>query len=72
MKINLFDIYNFRKLKKCRLEISNRETVFVGDNNSGKIASMDILIRFLVKQKRNEISTIDFTLSNCYNNRLTR
>ena len=64
MKIKLFDIQNFRKLKDCRIELSDRETVFVGANNSGKTSAMDALIHFLVKARRKEISTTDFTLSN--------
>ena len=41
MKINFIDVQNFRKLKNCRVEISEKETVFVGANNSGKTSAMD-------------------------------
>jgi len=64
MQVKFFDIQNFRKLKNCRLELSNKETVFVGANNSGKTSAMDMLICFLVKSKRKMITTTDFTLSN--------
>lgn len=64
MKIAHIEIQNFRKLKSCRVEFSNKETVFVGANNSGKTSAMDALILFLEKNGRKSISTTDFTLSN--------
>lgn len=64
MKIKFIDIQNFRKLKNCRLELSDKETVFVGANNSGKTSAMDMLIKFLIKNRRKELATTDFTLSN--------
>jgi len=66
MKIKFIDIQNFRKLKNCRLELSGKETVFVGANNSGKTSAMDMLIKFLIKSRRKELATTDFTLSNWY------
>lgn len=62
MNIEFIDIQNFRKLKKCRIDISKKETVFVGANNSGKTTAMEALIKFL--KKRKSFSTRDFTLSN--------
>ena len=62
MKIAFVDIQNFRKLKNCRIEFSEKETIFVGANNSGKTSAMDALMLFLKEPKR--ISTTDFTLSN--------
>ncbi len=64
MKIKYIDIQNFRKLKKCRIEFSEKETLFVGANNSGKTSAMDALILFL--SQKNKISTSDFTLSNWF------
>lgn len=64
MKIAFFEIQNFRKLKSCRIELGNKETVFVGANNSGKTSAMDALILFLKKDRRKDIATTDFTLSN--------
>lgn len=61
MNIEFIDIQNFRKLKKCRIDLSKKETVFVGANNSGKTTAMDALIIFL---KKKPFSTRDFTLSN--------
>lgn len=64
MKIKHIEIQNFRKLKSCRVEFSDKETVFVGANNSGKTSAMDSMILFLEKNRRKSISTTDFTLSN--------
>lgn len=62
MKISFVELKNFRKLKCCRIDFSNKETIFVGANNSGKTSAMDALILFL-KEKSN-FKTQDFTLSN--------
>ena len=64
MHIVFVEIQNFRKLKACRVEIAQRETIFVGANNSGKTSAMDALILFLKKSRRKDFSTTDFTLSN--------
>ena len=61
MKIDFVRIKNFRKLKSCKIEFSDKETIFVGANNSGKTTAMDAIIKFLKKSK---FSTRDFTLSN--------
>ena len=64
MYIAFVEIQNFRKLKACRVEIAQQETIFVGANNSGKTSAMDALILFLKKSRRRDIATTDFTLSN--------
>lgn len=64
MKIAYIEVQNFRKLKSCRIEFSEKETVLVGANNSGKTTAMDVLILFLKKSKRAEFSPTDITLSN--------
>lgn len=64
MKIDFVEIQNFRKLRACRVEIAAHETIFVGANNSGKTSAMDALILFLKKNRRKDIATTDFTLSN--------
>nr|WP_315207463.1 AAA family ATPase [uncultured Flavobacterium sp.] len=61
MKIDFIKIKNFRKLNSCIIEFSEKETIFVGANNSGKTTAMDALITFL---KRKEFKTQDFTISN--------
>lgn len=62
MRLEFVDIQNFRKLKSCRLEISDKETLLVGANNSGKTSAMNALMMFLDRKKA--FSTNDFTLSN--------
>lgn len=62
MLIKHLEIQNFRKLKRCRLDISEKETILVGANNSGKTTAMDALIFFL--KDKDEIKVTDFTLSN--------
>ncbi|KLT63925.1 ATP-dependent endonuclease [Pedobacter sp. BMA] len=62
MKIDFVHLQNFRKLKDCRIEFAQQQTLFVGANNSGKTTAMDALMLFL-KQK-SKFTTRDFTLSN--------
>lgn len=62
MKISSIDIQNFRKLKSCHIDISDKETLFVGANNSGKTSAMDAMMFFLYE--KNRISTTDLTISN--------
>ncbi len=64
MNIAFVEIQNFRKLKACRIEIAQQETIFVGANNSGKTSAMDALILFLKQSRRKDFATTDFTLSN--------
>ena len=64
MHIAFVEIQNFRKLKSCRVEIAQQETIFVGANNSGKTSAMDALILFLKQSRRKALATTDFTLSN--------
>lgn len=62
MKIESIEIQNFRKLKSCHIDISGKETLFVGANNSGKTSAIDAIRLFLYE--KNNIFTTDFTLSN--------
>lgn len=61
MRIDFVKIKNFRKLHNCKIEFSDKETIFVGANNSGKTTAMDALISFLEKK---EFKTQDFTITN--------
>ncbi len=61
MRIKSVQIQNFRKLHSCQIDFSEKETIFVGANNSGKTTAMDALIIFL---KTKSFKTQDFTLSN--------
>ena len=60
MKIAFVEIQNFRKLKSCRIEIAAEQTVLVGAN-SGKTSAIDAMI---ATNRRKNIATTDFTLSN--------
>lgn len=64
MRIKSIQIQNFRKLHSCQIDFSEKETIFVGANNSGKTTAMDALITFL---KTKSFKTQDFTLSNWKN-----
>ncbi|WP_353158790.1 AAA family ATPase [Myroides odoratus] len=59
MKINSIHLQNFRKLQSCAIDFSEKETIFVGANNSGKTTAMDALMIFL---KTKSFKTQDFTL----------
>lgn len=63
MHIKDIEIGNFRKLKSVRIGVSDRTTVFVGANNSGKTSAMLALRYFLVERERSRFSLNDFTLS---------
>lgn len=61
MKIKHFEVANFRKLLSVRIDLSDKQTLFVGANNSGKSSAMLALRRFLVS-KRCPFEIHDFTL----------
>jgi len=63
LKIDILEIANFRKLKSVRIDVSDKTTVFVGANNSGKTSAMIALRYFLVERDRERFSLNDFTLS---------
>ncbi len=62
MRIQFVEIQNFRKLQSVRIDFSEKTTLFVGANNSGKTSAMVALGHFLVDPNR--FTTNDFTLSN--------
>ena len=43
MKINSIHIQNFRKLQLCTIDFSEKETIFVGANNSGKTTILEAI-----------------------------
>ena len=47
MRIQSINIQNFRKLLQCHIDLSEKTTLFVGANNSGKTSAMDALGKFL-------------------------
>lgn len=62
MHIKYVEIQNFKKLKSCRIELTDETTLFVGANNSGKTSAFDALRKFL--DEKNDFTINDFTLSN--------
>ena len=62
MNIASVHIRNFRKLKNCRIDFGEKETVFVGANNSGKTSAISAIVWFL---RNNEKFTLkEFTATN--------
>lgn len=61
MIIKFVEIANFRKLLSVRVDFAERQTLFVGANNSGKSSAMLALRRFLVP-RRCPFEIHDFTL----------
>ena len=51
MLIKFVDIANFRKLLSVRVDLAEKQTLFVGANNSGKSSAMLALRRFLVPRR---------------------
>ncbi len=64
MKIKYMEIQNFRRLKNCKIELGDKNTLFVGANNSGKTSAMNALVKFLTKTKTSMFTINDFTVSN--------
>lgn len=47
MKVNLVSIKNFRRLENVDIDLEDRESIFVGPNNSGKTSATAIFRCFL-------------------------
>ena len=45
MNIASVHIRNFRKLKNCRIDFGEKETVFIGANNSGKTSAISAQVQ---------------------------
>ena len=61
MKISFVQIQNFRKLKNCKINFGDQNTLFVGPNNSGKTSAMEALVKMFNKRG---INFNDITVSN--------
>lgn len=62
MNIKSIHLRNFRKLKNCHIDFGEKETVFVGANNSGKTSAISAIVWFL---NNNEKFTLkEFTITN--------
>ena len=67
MKIQSVHIRNFRKLKNCHIDFGERETVFVGANNSGKTSAISAIVWFLKNTEKftlKEFTATNWTLIN--------
>ncbi len=62
MKIDSVHIRNFRKLKNCQIDFGDRETVFVGANNSGKTSAISAIVWFL--KNTDKFTLKEFTATN--------
>lgn len=62
MKIESVQIRNFRKLKNCRIDFGDKETVFVGANNSGKTSAISAIMWFL--KSTDKFTLKEFTATN--------
>ncbi|WP_114011773.1 AAA family ATPase [Cohaesibacter intestini] len=62
MKLTRIEVFNFRKLRRACLDMSDKQTLLVGANNSGKTSAMKALRKFL--KDRGGIDTRDVTASN--------
>lgn len=62
MKIQSVHIRNFRKLKNCHIDFGDRETIFVGANNSGKTSAISAIVWFL--RNTEKFTLKEFTATN--------
>jgi predicted ATP-dependent endonuclease of OLD family len=65
MRIDFIEIKNFRRLTAVRLDFSEKTTLFVGANNSGKTSAITSLRYFLVQQKAFSVYDIPLALWPC-------
>ncbi|MDY0222431.1 MAG: AAA family ATPase [Desulfobacterium sp.] len=65
MRIDFIEIKNFRRLAAVRLDFSERTTLFVGANNSGKTSAITSLRYFLIQQKAFSVYDIPLALWPC-------
>lgn len=65
MRLSKIHIGNYRKLKNCVIEFDEKQTIFVGANNSGKTSAISAIISFLKDSTR--FTANDFTLPNWKN-----
>ena len=61
MRIDFVEIRNFRRLAAIKIDFSERTTLLVGANNSGKTSAITALRYFLIQQ--NAFSVYDFPLA---------
>lgn len=62
MKINYIEISNFRRLGAVRIDLSDKTTLLVGANNSGKTSAVLAIDRFLSNRGKPNFSMHDIPL----------
>lgn len=62
MNIESIHIRSFRKLKNCRIDFDEKQTVFVGANNSGKTSAISAIVWFL--ENKEKFTVREFTATN--------
>ena len=62
MNIESIHIRNFRKLKNCHIDFDDKQTIFVGANNSGKTSAISAIVWFL--ENNEKFSVREFTATN--------
>ena len=65
MRIDFIEIKNFRRLTAVRLDFSEKTTLFVGANNSGKTSAITSLRYFLIQQNAFSVYDIPLALWPC-------
>lgn len=65
MRIDFIEIKNFRRLAAVRLDFSEKTTLFVGANNSGKTSAITSLRYFLIQQNAFSVYDIPLALWPC-------
>ena len=61
MRIDFVEVRNFRRLEKIRIDFSEKTTLLVGANNSGKTSAITALRYFLILKK--DFSAFDIPLT---------
>jgi len=62
MKLDNIEVQNFRKLKSARIDFSDKTTVLVGANNSGKTSAVSALRTFFITPK--DLALRDISICN--------
>lgn len=62
MHIAFVEIANFRKLKRVRIDLDKKKTLFVGANNSGKTSALVAMRYFLNRRGGFRFNVNDFTI----------
>ncbi len=62
MKITDVEIKNFRALKDVSFKLDDKQSIFVGRNNSGKTSAMDLFNKFINRPGKNTFSWNDFSI----------